>query len=183
MSGREPAGPAPVDPDALGDGTEPADRTEEDDTLLADLRDALTTDAPPPAVTDLILTGYDLITGDAIEAVLTADSARHELAVRSAPAEPRLLTYEAVTAGGATAVVELEVSPDALGGFVSPPDGLSASLEQGGRTTPVVLDELGGFRVPLAPVGAYRLRFTHPERTPDVVTPWLGDDAVGGAVD
>ncbi|HEY0486060.1 MAG TPA: hypothetical protein VGD72_07415 [Mycobacteriales bacterium] len=144
----------------------------DDETLLAELRDALASAGPIGEHALAQARGayaWRTVDEDLALAELVYDSSVEERAlVRGAAASAvRTLVFE-----GEHAVLEVEVAPDAVSGRVVPASRMQVSLdtpEGTARTT--TTDDMGGFTLGAPPSGPVKLRCR--SATAHVATEWI----------
>ncbi len=155
----------------------PAAWFDDDDRLAEELAVALRTGVEPNGPdrdrVAMLMTGYDLVMTDTIEAALAHDSATAELAaVRSGETAERLLTY--VAYGGLE--IEFEVFGGRVTGHVEPVSGGQILLEQPGNAERAVYsaepDVTGSFEFVLRSPTTFRLRYVDDDGS-SVATGWL----------
>lgn len=144
---------------------------DDDGRLLDELRAALTgfDDVPDPVVA-AARSAYDWRTLDAELAALSYDSFLDdkELAgVRSAGAEPRLLTFES-----ARGSVEIEVAQGRIVGQLVPPQTGTVEVRHPGGSVSVQADEFGRFSCGGIPPGPVSLRCV-PADAVAMITEWF----------
>jgi len=147
---------------------------EDDDQLLASLREALQSERNVPA--EFTAAGKAAFTWrdiDAELASLTYDSAFEGAeaglaGVRAEPASLRSLTF---TSGELT--LEIEVTEGALLGQLVPPGpGQMEAHTTDGHVVTAVIDQAGGFTIRPIPRGSFRL-YCHTTSGASVLTNWL----------
>ena len=143
------------------------ERRPSDDQLLEMLRDSLehSVEVTNDAI-DMLMTGYDIVHTDVVEAELTFDSLAAS-GVRGGEGAPRHLRFEHETAS-----IDIELSDVALrcAGRVEPAGG-SLHLEQISGVREIQLSESGAFDETVEGVGPFRLRYDVAESM--VSTAWL----------
>ena len=145
------------------------DQRWDDDTLLAELKEATRRAGEPTATMAAAAeAAYSWRTIDAELAALTYDSVLDQAAlVRDAGTASRQLVFE-----GEGLAVELDHTPDGLVGQLVPPTpGTVTLLGPTGELASVVADDLGLFRIEGARRGPVRLRCV--TDTHDILTDWV----------
>jgi hypothetical protein len=129
----------------------------DDDQLLAVLKDALRTEeAQPREFVEAGKAAYAWRTVDAELAALTYDSAGDAGLVGVTRSESA--TLRALTFASADLTIELEVTPEALLGQITPVQAGSVSVQVGtAEVSSAPIDELGFFIIRPVPAGAFRL--------------------------
>jgi len=129
----------------------------DDDQLLAVLKDALRTEeAQPREFVEAGKAAYAWRTVDAELAALTYDSAGDAGLVGVTRSESA--TLRALTFASADLTIELEVTPEALLGQITPVQAGSVSVQVGtAEVSSAPIDELGFFTIRPVPAGAFRL--------------------------
>jgi hypothetical protein len=141
----------------------------DDDTLLAELRAALSAGTPvDERQLEAARAAFTWRTVDAELASLTYDSLLDDrVLVRGAATAPRSLVFDA-----ADLTVELEVTPGRVVGQLVPPVPGEVVLEtEAARGAPVATDDAGCFTLTAVPGARVRLRCTTGSTT--VVTDWV----------
>ena len=133
-------------------------RWPDDESLLADLQQALHPEVEVPAsVLNAAYGCYAWHQVDAELAALAYDSATDDAALvelRSESATLRALTFEAPNM-----TFELEVMPDGLAGqLIPPPAGELQLVLSGGEIVTITANAYGYFRIRPAPTSPFRLR-------------------------
>jgi hypothetical protein len=145
---------------------------DDDETLLAEFRAAMTQAPPVPAdftAAARASLAWRTIDADLLLAELAFDSTRHEeLATRSGPGTgARLLVFD-----GAGYRVEAEISDDGIVGQITPADSGRVSCQTAtGTHDETSLDELGCFELKVPPRGPVRLHMEADGLT--VATAWV----------
>jgi hypothetical protein len=143
---------------------------EDDDLLLADLREALRSVVPPPEVVSAAKDCYTWRTIDDELAMLEHDSVLDDdglVSVRRTTSAHRTLIFEAGEMS-----IEVEVTGKELVGQVLPPGSGQLEVQRAfGDTVEVSVDHLGRFFVSPMPDGPIRMRYSPPDGA-RIATSW-----------
>ena len=147
-----------------------------DEAVFEELRDLIArTDPVPERLNEAARAAFTWRTIDAELAELMQDSAEVDdaaLALRGAPAGPRLLSFESPRLAIEAEVTVLGPRERRLVGQIVPPVAASLTLEQGGVRLTAQADELGRFMFDRVGAGPVRLRAALPDGGMEVATPW-----------
>ena len=147
-------------------------QSNDDDILMAELREALAARAAvPPEFAAIARSAYAWHHIDAELAQLIYDS--RDDAGLSATLRSETAVIRALTFASPRFSIEVEVTDDALLGQLVPPQPGTVEVQAlAGEASEGEIDEAGCFTVEPVPDGKFRLRF-HTDGQPDVLTGWL----------
>jgi hypothetical protein len=148
----------------------------DDEAVFEELRGLVArADPVPERLQEAARIAFTWRTIDAELAELMQDSAELDagaLALRSAAAGPRLLSFESPRAAIEAEVTVTGPRERRLAGQILPPVAATVTLEQAGVRLSVEADELGRFAFDRVAAGPARLRAALPDGGMEVATPW-----------